>query len=350
MVDSATGGRTTDANGLPLMLADSHTASNTFGLGGGQFSNAPKTKFLFYVKFFRPDSQGGSAWERGIGLVVKNVDRPRISFKTETLNQYNRKRVVQTSHEFDALQLKFHDTINESVLQMFSEYYRYYYGDSVVSGAGTSVYDVVTGEPYELGKWGFLPPLEAQNYAYFFSHISVYQLYNGVYTQFDLINPKISQYNPDDFDYSSGAITNEIQISIDFESIVYHDSAPLTAELASEFGIDRAQFWDIQDRYPSSANPGLASNPNSIKGSLGDVVGNVLTQNLASLVTGQGTQSIGGIVSSIAGAYDANRSLAVGQTGLKSLKDLVNGNTQGAKQGAQGLLKGVLFGSPGKFF
>jgi len=76
----------------------------------------------------------------------------------------------------------------------------------------------------------------------------------------------------------------------------------------------------------------------------------VLGQNLASLITGQGTQSLGGIVSSVAGQFDANRGLAQGVTGVKALKDLIGGNTSSAKQGVQGLLKGAIFGKPGKFF
>lgn len=350
MADTSIGGRTSDANGLSLMLGDSHTASNTFGLGGATFTNVPKSKFLFYVKFFRPDSQGGADWQKGIGMVVKNIDRPRVSFNNRTLNQYNRKRVVQTGHEFEGLQVKFHDTVSEPVLKMFIDYYKFYYGDLAVAGAGTSVYDVVTGEPYELGKWGFLPPLVEQNYGYFFSHISVYQFYQGFYSQFDLVNPKLSQYNPDEFDYSIGAVANEIQMSIDFENIIYYDTQKIQPDMAAEFGLDRGQFYDIKDEFVSSATPGLATSGNLVGGDFGDVVGNVLTRNLASLVTGQGSQNLGGMLTSIAGAYDANRSLAIGKTGLNSLKNLVSGNTKSAVQGAQGLLKGTLFGSPGKFF
>lgn len=343
-----TGGTNSDSNGLSLMLGDSRTAANNFGFKGTSFANEPKSKFLFYVKFYRPQAAGGSTWEKGIGATVKTVDRPRVSFETQTLNQYNRKRIVQTSHEFEDLQLKFHDTVDETILKMFSEYYRYYYGDSNVAGVGTSVYDVVTGEPYELGKWGFLPPLEDQNYGYFFSHISVYQFYQGHYSQFDLINPKISSYNPDDFDYAAGNISNEIALSVKFENIVYHEAAALTPAMWDEFGLNRGQFWDVKDEGFQNARYGIGNGDPS--GSTGNAIANVLRQNLASLVTGQGTQGLGGIVAGIAGQFDANRGLAIGKTGVNSLKDLVSGNTKSATQGVQGLLKGTLFGSPGKFF
>lgn len=354
MTETSRGGRTSDPNGLSLMLGDSHHASNNFGLGGTRFANVPKNKFLFWMKFYRPESTGGSGWERGIGLVVKNIDRPKVTFRQETLNQYNRKRIVQTGHDFEPLQVRFHDTISQDLRNMFVEYYQYYYGDSKIYGAGSSgstVYDIVTGESFELGRWGFLPPMVEQNYAYFFSHISVYQFYNGVMERFDLINPKISSFNPDDFDYSVGAVTNEIQMSIDFEGIVYADPEPITQEIAEDAGLDFGQYWDVPNDLPNlDITPGLATTPNAITRSLDDTIGATLQRNLLSGITGQGFGSPGRIISEIAGSYDANRGLAIGKTAASSLKNIVSGNTGAARQGVQGLLKGALFGRPGKLF
>lgn len=354
MVESSRGGRTADANGLSLMLGDSHAATNNFGMSGSQFANVPKNKFLFWMKFYRPEAQGGTDWSRGVGFAVKNIDRPRVTFDQQTLNQYNRKRIVQTGHSFEPLQVKFHDTVAPDLRNMFVEYYQYYYGDSKIFGAGSSgatVYDVVTGEAFELGKWGFLPPLEAQNYGYFFSHISVYQFYNGLMERFDLINPKISSFNPDDFDYSVGAVTNEIQVSIDFEGVVYAAPEKISDDIIQDAGLDRGQFWDVPNDYPDlNYAPGSANGPNAVTNSFGDRVGDVLQRNLFSAITGQGSNGVGGILTEIAGTYDANRGLAIGKTAANSLKNLVSGNTGAAKQGVQGLLKGALFGKPGKLF
>lgn len=347
------GGRTADPNGLSLMLGDSHAAADNFGLTGTKFLNAPKNKFLFGIKFYRPNNAGGKDWANGVSLAIKNIDRPRVSFRQETLNQYNRKRIVQTGHEFEPLQVKFHDAVNPALREMFVQYYQYYYGDSKINGAGSSgatVYDVVTGTGYELGQWGFHPPLANQDYNYFFSHISVYQFYNGLMERFDLINPKIQSYNPDDFDFSVGNITNEIQMAFDFEGIVYFGAEAITDEIAQDFGFASGQYWDVPNDFPAGSSPGSALGPNAVSNSLGQNIGNVIGQNLASLITGQGTQSLTGAIASVAGAYDANRGLGVGKTALTSLKNLVSGNTGAAKQGAQGLLKGALYGKPGKLF
>lgn len=344
---SELGGRSGDSNGLSLMLGDSHTAANNFGLTGATFTGVPKSKFLFYVKFYRPDSAGADG-VKAVGTAVKSVERPRVSFKTETLNQYNRKRVIQTSHEFESLQIKFHDTVDNSVQNLFTQYYQFYFGDSKLARAGSSVYDVVTPEADNLGKWGFHPNQAARDYGYFFSHISVYQIYQGMALKFDIINPKVRDFNPDDFDYNDSSTTAEIQMSLDYESIIYYESEKLSDELKVEMGLNRGQYWDVKDDGYTNAYYGVGNGDPA--GSVGNAIGNVLGQNLASLITGQGTQSIGGIISSVAGQFDANRGLAQGVTGAKALKDLVSGNTSGAKQGVQGLLKGAIFGKPGKFF
>lgn len=345
------GSRDEDSRGLELMLGDSHTAANTFGLTGSNFQNVPKSKFLYYVKFHRSNDQIktgiGNDWDRGLGLMVKSVDRPRIQFKTETLNQYNRKRVVQTTQDFEPVQFRFYDTVSEIVLSMFTDYYQYYYSNSYMEEGGSSVYDVVTAEGKDIGKWGFRPPLADQNYGYFFSHITVYQLFSGYVSQFDLINPKIRDFNPDEFE-AAGTGISEIQMSFEYENIVFYQTMPVPDDLIQEMGLDKAQYWNVEMPGYETATYGFGNgNP---AGNINDAISNVLTQNLASLITGQGTQSVGGIVSSIAGQFDANRGLAVGNTAFKSLKSLVSGDTSSAKQGVQGLLKGTLFGTPGKFF
>jgi len=353
MVDSATGSRSGDSDGNALLLSDSHTAAATFGLTGAQFLNVPKTKFLYYVKFHLARSQtagstqGLADWESGLGMVVKNVDRPRVSFETETLNQYNRKRVVQTTHKYEPIMFRFHDTVSDVVNRMFLAYYQFYYSDSKLETGGTSIYDVVTPEGKDIGKWGFQPPADSSNYGYFFSHITVYQMFSGQYNKFELINPKIRDFNPDELDSSSNS-SSEIQMSFDYENIIYSPTATLDDALKTEMGLTSGKYWNVETPGYTGATYGIVNGDPS--GDLLDAAGNVLKQNLASLVTGQGTQSVTGIISSVAGQFDANRGLAVGKTAVKSLKNLVNGDVSSAKQGAQGLLKGVIFGSPGKFF
>ena len=352
MANSTAGSRFADPNGLSLMVGDSHTASVTYGLDGSKFTNIPKTKFLFYIRFYRPDGAGGTDWLKDVSFAIKNVDRPRVTFRTEILNQYNRKRLVQTGHEFEPLQLKFHDTVNPALYNMFTEYYQYYYGDSKIYGSGGStVYDIVAAEGYQTGKWGFQPPLADKDTAYFFSHVEVYQLYAGQYEKFTMINPKITSYNPDDMDHSSGTGTGEIQVSMEFEGIVYDKARAITAELATQFGIDRGQFWDVKDSYPAGTSPGSALGNNQPPSDPFNVLSSAIAQNAGSLLNGNLNQFVG----QVAGAYDANRGLVMGKVGLNSVQQLVSGNVSAgnistAVSQLGGLFDGNTFGGPGGLF
>jgi hypothetical protein len=330
------------------MLGDSHTSANTFGFYGGQFSNVPKSKFMFYVKFFRPENQGGSAWERGICLALKAIDRPRVSFEQQTLNQYNKKRIVQTSHSFEAVQLRFHDTVDESINLMFQEYYNYYYGDSKNYSEAGALYDVTSPEFNAMGEWGYHPQLADQNYAYFFSHMSIYQLYNGMVAQTDLFNPKIQYFNPDELDYSNGQTSNEVQMGITFEGLAYRSITPITDELAADMGIDRGQYYDLQESVPTTS-VGTATGATDPRGKYDnfDIAAGVLKDNIAGLVTGK--TKLSEVGAEFLNVADLNRGFVTGKSAIKGISDLVSGQSKSIKP-IKNLITGIKYGKPGGWF
>ena len=85
-------------------LRDFQHASKTFRTNGYELS--PRFKYLFHVSFtintVQIPQMGGptgafSATDiSNMGLVVKNVQLPSYEIDVKELNQYNRKRVVQT--------------------------------------------------------------------------------------------------------------------------------------------------------------------------------------------------------------------------------------------------------------
>lgn len=223
--------RTTDpTTGGPLELRDSRLASNTFRLGSNAWDGVPKPKFLFYVRFMRSQGTGGTGagtstvdWSKGLGLVVKNVDRPKVAFDVQTLNQYNKKRVVQSRVEYAPVSIKFHDTVDNKVFNMFEEYFRFYYGDPRATSDVAWQWDQYAQQLKTpgSGNWGFNPPAVDPNFSYFFSRMEIYQLFGGKFARFDLINPKIVSFDPDELDYSNGSLGHEITMNLAFEGIVY---------------------------------------------------------------------------------------------------------------------------------
>jgi hypothetical protein len=306
MAITVRGGQSIDINGRPLMVRDSRLASQNFGLGGSSFTAVPKSKFMFYVRFHRTSTNGASNWEQTLSFAVKSLDRPKIEFDTETINQYNKKRIVQTRVNYSPVNLRLHDTIDNRAQAMFQEYFQFYYGDGKNTNDEDWFYDITLDEFKNSGSWGFIPPSGEPNQTYFFSKVQVYQIYSGRYDQFDLIHPKISSFDPDDLDYANGDTPNEIQMTLEYEGIIQKAlGEELTDELVKEMGLDVSGFYEAGDRpilppgilknLPAGAQNRLSgliggnSSTNGILNPLTRLIGtaqsplNVLTNNIPGL-------------------------------------------------------------------
>jgi hypothetical protein len=105
-------------------------AAKTFRSNSYQY--APKFKFLFHVYF----EINPAVYSRGIsqgsnfGLTVKTIDLPKYTIDTATLNQYNRKRLVQTKIKYQPINVVFHDDNGNLVNDMWYNYYTYYFKDA----------------------------------------------------------------------------------------------------------------------------------------------------------------------------------------------------------------------------
>lgn len=339
--------------GKPLFLGDSDIASTVFGFGGSGLLNVPKSKFMFYVKFHRPVGEGGQDWLRGIGFSLKSIDRPKITFETKVLNQYNRKRIVQTTSSFDTVNLRFLDTSNDIVRLMFEEYYNYYYGDPEQHANYGSIYDVTSINNEGQGLWGLKTPNETGSdlYGHFFSHISIYQIFNNVVSQVDLINPKITSYDPDDLDYSNGGSPSEITMNIAFEGYVFRGMKRLKedASLIEDMALDKATYYDVQDMFMDQVVDPLTGIYDPVEGiqqSTFDGVKGILKNAGATILRG-GNVSLGSVAENILDTFDKGQGVASANLGVNSIKDVIKGNV---KDGIQGLEKLKVFGKPGKLF
>jgi hypothetical protein len=333
-----------DKQGYGLMVGDSHAASQLFGFDGAGLRNVPKPKFMFYVKFHRARSQGGSAWERGLGFVVKSIDRPRVGFKLETLNQYNRKRIVHTDSEFDALQFKFHDTVLEEVQRMFEEYYAFYFNDPRAYSENV-INDIVSQRMDPNNPFGLKPLPYSDG---FFSHITIYQIFNRAVSTFEVVNPKIQNFNPDEFEYSQHQGINEILMTIEFEGIRYLGVDAMTPQLATEFGIDFTQFYDITDTqdlppgtFANTAGLGEAGGIDNFDSLAGSFLGDLASSNNSEDVL---FRSIGG---DSLNTFNKASGVATAQLGLGGIGNLLKGDAGPSIDSMLGL---DIFGKPGGIF
>jgi hypothetical protein len=329
--------------------------------GGETSLGAPRQKYLFLVRFVRGTGEGKkSAWEDGLSFACKRFDRPNVMFETQVLNQYNKKRIVQTGIKYNPVKIEFHDTADQKVMQMWHEYASFYFGDFRKSTAADWKYDIVNPDFKNAGKEGFglTLPNEKPNDSPegFFTALECYQFAGGTFTQFDLVNPKIISFNPDEMDYGSD-VGHGLTMTIDYEAIIYKNDSkpvPMNSSSAPTFiqGLANDRFFNGSVHEPDGPiNP-------SAQQRFGDVPGNPITglQSNGTIVSatpwvtvGPGTQASNATTpsasSSALGSFGAfnfgNASAlfsdAISQPGL--IQSVVGGNFKGAKQQILGDIK-----------
>ncbi|RYF12645.1 MAG: hypothetical protein EOO77_17090, partial [Oxalobacteraceae bacterium] len=217
-------------------------AASIFGLGGAR---PPRQKNLFIVNFRKNgDASGGitaGTWNKDLGFLVKSVDRPSVEPKTEELNQYNKKRVIHTGYKIGATRLTLYDTADSMVMRMWAEYAKYYFGDfrhqtsssttTTNSSSSDWQFDTVLQNFNDSSKSGFgFSPQSSTSTAssttsdytvpFFFDTISVYQVFGKKYVQFDLVNPKITSFDPDELDYSNSEVAS-FTMQVACEAVIY---------------------------------------------------------------------------------------------------------------------------------
>jgi hypothetical protein len=204
---------------------------------------APKLKHLYHVVFnINPavksllDTQ--QVFDRTeINLLVKGVDLPGYTIKTETVNQYNRKKVVQTGVEYSPVSLEFHDDNAGITSFLWESYFRYYYSDSNYTTRNSDGSPGVTADPYQ--KTGSQNTMygSAERLAYkygldrggkpqhFFKSIQVFQLHpqnvKPTFTSFTLVNPIISKFQHDKLTQESSEFTIN-NMTIEYEAVFYN--------------------------------------------------------------------------------------------------------------------------------
>jgi len=242
------------ATDLGRIQRDSHTAANrhlvpsTKAGSRLEMAGLPRPKFLFGARFYTqsknaPGVYTGGNTDDAVTFMLKYVDRPKMNFEVEELNQYNKPRLANTKVKFQDLTMRFHDTVDDRVLQLFQDYYHFYFGDGRKSNINDYRYDIISPEFVDNGNtgWGFKPNpnLNGDN-QHFFSHIEIYHFFGGMYNTMTLVHPKLTMFDHDSNDYADGTTGAEIQMGVKFEGLYYSDSQTrVTPELAELFGITK---------------------------------------------------------------------------------------------------------------
>jgi hypothetical protein len=213
-------------------LKDYSHGSKLFRTNGYEYH--PRTKFLFHV-FFNINtgqipalqSAFGNSDIATIGMMVRTAQLPNYSIGVDTLNQYNRKRLVQTKIDYNPVQIVFNDDQGDLIRNMWYNYYSYYYKDpsqkydniaptngtlgnlaTLSNGFGYNSRDIYNNSR-EVNDWGYIGESFNDYSAFtntssskppFFRDIKIYALSQKKFGSYVLINPLISEWQHDTFD------------------------------------------------------------------------------------------------------------------------------------------------------
>lgn len=236
-------------------LRDYTHASKTFRTNAYELK--PRFKFLFHVKFtlnveeiqaLKNSKVFGPTQITTLSLAVKTVDLPKYAIDVTTLNQYNRKRIVQTKINYEPVNITFHDDGGDNIREMWYQYYSYYYKDPAqqyISNAPASVGTVGNIQTKQNGfsynnrdiysqnrvgsvsDWGYIGEnfmdgtSTASGKPPFFKDIEIIGFDQHKYARYILINPLITNWNHDTYDYSQGNGTMQHTMTIRYETVKY---------------------------------------------------------------------------------------------------------------------------------
>jgi hypothetical protein len=210
-------------HGSKLFVADGHAL-------------APTNKFLFHVYFTLNTAEipslnkamGGAEGSSRIGMLVKTVKLPTFNFEVDEMNQYNRKRYIQKKINYRPVSMTFHDDGSDSVRSMWYNYYNYYYNDPSYGydgqGSNNPSYNErdIYNNSRSVNDWGFNGSgPTGYNKPAFFKDIKIYGLNRGNFTSYTLINPIITDWDHDTFDYSAGSEVMQHTMTINYETVKY---------------------------------------------------------------------------------------------------------------------------------
>jgi hypothetical protein len=347
-------------------LRDYTHAAKTFRSGG--YDLAPRNKFLFYVYFNLNTAipavanllSGGKS--STIGLTVKTAQLPGYTIDVNTMNQYNRKRLVQTKINYNPATIVFNDDHSDLVRNMWYQYYQYYYSDPTYKYGNTPNQSGILGEistalsGFSYGsndtysasrpaqKWGLSgqgynnPSLQslasslltgpASGQEPFFRDITIYGMSQKTYAQYTMINPLISEWTHDTYDYGQGNGIMTHTMSIRYENVKYYSGA-----------IGGAQPSDPVTGFADPAYYDVVTSPIAVPGSTGTVEsqGTIQPSPIGSKQDLQ-ANSQGGLKNVLG---------AVGQALVPTAASFLNGALAGSGALTQGLVAGLVGAAAG---
>ena len=275
-----------------VLLRDFRHAARMFT--DDDFRLAPKFKFQFHVAFsINPAAlqtiELAQRHKTEINMLVKSAELPSYTIKTETLNQYNRKKNVQTGHTYTPINIKFHDDNMGLANELWQNYYSYYYADPT-SAQSPGAYNrtAMKHMNYINNRYGF----DNGSQIPFFNYITIYQMARHEYISYTLQNPILTAFSHSNVDHASTAF-NDLSMTVAYEGVSYNRGDVSNGD-PQGFGTEHYDTTPspLVGQKNSSASPSFTAKQNLVDNS-----GNFLNQITTSVNSASNSMALstGGI-------------------------------------------------------
>ena len=295
-----------------------------------------------------------------IGLLAKTVDTPKFTINTETMNQYNRKSIIQKSITYNPLSITFHDDMANATTDFWKHYYQYYFGDSNdVSRMNIQnlVIPKYTDTKYQTDDKSYAYGLNNGQTIPFMLSIDIFQLYKHHYTGFRIVNPIIKDWSHDQLDQTQGNKMLTSRMSVEYETVIY-DTDQTNVINEENPGFNNSPYYD-QNPSPIGVGSGNNTDANEIfpqrtaiqKRNPSDALNETLQgrQTLGGSDTGGAAGGGPNLLDGLIGNTRRSTSSAVGLDGSVSSVPSVTGPIRGtgSATGGVGSPAGVILGGGG---
>ena len=213
---------------------------------------------LFLNPFF--DGTDNDELRVRMSSLVRTADMPQVEFKTQTMNEYNKKKIVNTGVEYQPVTIRVVDTASNAWLQIIMKYFAYHYMNPRNKNQDGNR-DINSTTNFEGGldfigsQFGAGGPFDSNRYGYnvnlnpnFFERIDyvLYHAQKGV--QYSLLNPVMTGFTHTPIDYASNELM-EFTMTFQYEGFTTYDQ--VNFDLTN---VDLARFEDVAGLSNSATN------------------------------------------------------------------------------------------------
>lgn len=229
----------------------------TSPMGGNDIHTAlPRNKFNYGVLFRFYDSTPTLELK-----TVANIDLPTANFKTQTVNQYNKKRIVHTGYELPDVSMTMYDTKDGVLDKFLAGYANHYFGGIYnQSESDMSPADIISDRFNDSSHSGKGFKLQTQKY--YIKELVIVRTGDSASDKREWVieNPTIVSIAPDTLDYSSSEAM-QYRLGFAYEGFYVNDPNSLannSVESNSDLQLPAGQTLpDLVTRNPFDLSPNL---------------------------------------------------------------------------------------------